>query len=148
MTLWDGSDFTFELLLLQREQMILEHEQQMRKQKLELQARESERLLEYERLKCHERSREQHSLFQMRQTHVDVARELISLCNRWCTAVGVKTFQELFDLVVLEQFKNITTKRITTYINEHQIKTAAQVAGLADEFILTRKSFRDTSQHD
>uniref|UniRef100_A0A674PKP9 SCAN box domain-containing protein n=1 Tax=Takifugu rubripes TaxID=31033 RepID=A0A674PKP9_TAKRU len=42
-----------------------------------------------------------------KQTHVDVARELISLCNRWCTAVGVKTFQELFDLVVLEQFKNI-----------------------------------------
>uniref|UniRef100_A0A674PAM1 Gypsy retrotransposon integrase-like protein 1 n=1 Tax=Takifugu rubripes TaxID=31033 RepID=A0A674PAM1_TAKRU len=241
MTLWDGSDLTFEqrkeLLLLQREQMILEHEQQMRKQKLELQARESERLLEYERLKCQERSREQHSLFQMvkflpnfnerdpdvffslfehvladrgwtdadkvlllqkvlvgkgqeafvalspseklsyqcvkaavlkayelipehyrqrfrtwkkteKQTHVDVARELISLCNRWCTAVGVKTFQELFDLVVLEQFKNIVPERIATHINEHQIKTAAQAAVLADEFVLTHKSFRDTSQRD
>uniref|UniRef100_A0A674MSI3 SCAN box domain-containing protein n=1 Tax=Takifugu rubripes TaxID=31033 RepID=A0A674MSI3_TAKRU len=83
-----------------------------------------------------------------KQTHVDVARELISLCNRWCTAVGVKTFQELFDLVVLEQFKNIVPERIATYINEHQIKTAAQAAVLADEFVLTHKSFRDTSQRD
>jgi len=41
---------------------------------------------------------------------------------------------------VLEQFKDIVPDRIATYINEHKVKTAADAAVLADEFVLTHKS--------
>ena len=74
-----------------------------------------------------------------REAHTELARELNSLFTRWCAAEGVKTFEGLCDLVVLEQFKNIIPDRLTTYINEHKVKTAAEAAVLADEFVLTHK---------
>ncbi len=51
-----------------------------------------------------------------RQTHVEVARELINHFNRWCTSLEVDSFDRLCDLMVLEQFKNIIPERIATYI--------------------------------
>lgn len=50
--------------------------------------------------------------------HVEVARELSTAFNRWCMASEVTTFEELTDLIVLEQFKNSVPARIATYINE------------------------------
>lgn len=41
----------------------------------------------------------------------------------------------LCDLVVLEQFKNSLPSHITTYINEHKIKTAFEAAKSADEYV-------------
>ncbi|KAL0150446.1 hypothetical protein M9458_054263 [Cirrhinus mrigala] len=75
-----------------------------------------------------------------RQTHVEVARELTNHFNRWCTSLGVSSFDSLCDLVILEQFKNIIPERIATYINEQKVKTAAEAAVLADEFVLIHKN--------
>ncbi|XP_030229035.1 uncharacterized protein si:ch73-60h1.1 isoform X1 [Gadus morhua] len=85
-----------------------------------------------------------------RQTHSEVARELASLFNRWLTAEGVVEFDGLRNLVMLEQFKNVVPERIVTYLNEHNVKTAAEAAVLADGYVLTHKNHlayvRDYSQ--
>ncbi|KAK0153503.1 Retrovirus-related Pol polyprotein from transposon 412 [Merluccius polli] len=73
------------------------------------------------------------------QTHTEVARELSSFFNRWLAAEGVETFDALRDLLILEQFKNILPERITVYVNEHEVKTVAEAAVLADGFVLTHK---------
>lgn len=36
----------------------------------------------------------------------------------WCAASNVSTFEELCDLVLLEQFRNIVTDNVATYIND------------------------------
>ena len=66
----------------------------------------------------------------------------MSYFNRWCSSVNVTTFEQLCDLVVLEQFKNIVPERLATFISEHKIKTASEAAVLADKYILTHKSKR------
>lgn len=75
-----------------------------------------------------------------RQTHVEVGRELTAHFDRWCAASNVSTFEELRDLILLEQFRNIVTDNIATYINENKPGTVAEAAVLADEFILTHRS--------
>ena len=71
--------------------------------------------------------------------HTEVARDLVSYFVRWCSAVNVKTFEQLGDLVVLEQFKNIVPEHLATFINEHKVKTATEAAILSDEYALTHK---------
>ncbi|KAL2087168.1 hypothetical protein ACEWY4_018227 [Coilia grayii] len=74
-----------------------------------------------------------------RQLYTEFVRELTTLFNRWCTAEGVHTFKSLCDLFLLEQFKNTIPDRIATYITERKVKTAAEAAVLADEFVLIHK---------
>lgn len=74
-----------------------------------------------------------------KQTHVEFARELVLYFNRWCSSAGVKTFDQLCDLVVLEQFKQSVPETVATYINEHKVKSPNEAAVLADEYVLTRK---------
>lgn len=40
-----------------------------------------------------------------RQTHVEFAQDLVVQFSRWCSASNVESFEELCNLVVLEQFK-------------------------------------------
>ncbi|XP_050923269.1 uncharacterized protein LOC127139346, partial [Lates calcarifer] len=74
-----------------------------------------------------------------RQTHMEFARELVTHFNRWCTSLGVHTYEALCDLVVLEQFKNSLPSNIATFVAEHKVKTAAEAAALADEYVLTHR---------
>ena len=73
------------------------------------------------------------------QTYSEVARDLVSYFVRWCSAVNVKTFEQLGELVVLEQFKNIVPEHLAIFINDHKVKTAAEAAILSDEYALTHK---------
>uniref|UniRef100_A0A674APU8 SCAN box domain-containing protein n=1 Tax=Salmo trutta TaxID=8032 RepID=A0A674APU8_SALTR len=75
-----------------------------------------------------------------KHTHVEFARKLSSQFNRWCSASAVMTFQGLCDLIMLEQFKDTIPDYIATYINERKVKTVAEAAVLADEYVLTHKS--------
>lgn len=81
------------------------------------------------------------------QTHTEVAREITSFFNRWCSSTGVNNFETLCNLVVLEQFKNIVPERLAIYINEHKVKTAAEAAVLADEYVLTHRGRMDHARH-
>lgn len=50
------------------------------------------------------------------------------------------TYDNLCNLIVLEQFKNSVPHHIAVHINESKVKTAAAAAVLADEYMLTRAS--------
>lgn len=69
---------------------------------------------------------------------MEFARDLVTHFNRWCSASEVKDFNDLSDLMVLEQFKNSVPERIAMYICEKKVKTAAEAAALA-EYLLTHR---------
>ncbi len=51
-------------------------------------------------------------------------------------ASEVTTFEELSNLIVLEQFKKSVPACIATYINEQKAYTAAKAAELAGDYVL------------
>ena len=71
----------------------------------------------------------------VKQTHVDFERELDIHFDRWCSASSVVSFEELRNLVVLEQFKQSLPDYISTYINERKVKTPKEAAVLADDIV-------------
>lgn len=78
------------------------------------------------------------------QTYVEFARDLTTHFKRWLTALDVTGFDDLCDLVILEQFKNVLPGRLVTHINDREVTTAAEAAVAADEFVLLHKgSFRE-----
>ena len=54
----------------------------------------------------------------------------------------VATFDDLCDLIILEQFKNMLPGRIATHINEKKVTTAAEAVVSAD-VLLHKSSFRE-----
>jgi len=74
-----------------------------------------------------------------RQSHVEFARDLVTLFGRWCSASEVATFDAVCDMIVLEKFKQSIPSHIAVYISEHKVKTAAKAAVLADEYVLTHR---------
>lgn len=50
--------------------------------------------------------------------------------------------------IVLERFKNAVPERISTYLNEQQVKTLSEAAALADQYIFPHCSdWRDTHSY-
>lgn len=74
------------------------------------------------------------------QTFVEFAREKERLFDRRCVSLGVAEFEQLRDLVILEEFKNCLPDSIATYINEQKVTQVSKAAVLADEFVLTHKN--------
>lgn len=72
-----------------------------------------------------------------KQTNVEFARDLLCHFNRWCSAVDVASFDDLRELIVLEQFKNSIPQCIATYVTEQKATTVLKAAELADDFALT-----------
>ncbi|XP_057193623.1 uncharacterized protein LOC130556536 [Triplophysa rosa] len=73
-----------------------------------------------------------------RQTCVEFVREIQTHFNRWCSASDIKTFDELKELIVLEQFKNSIPARTATFVAEGTSRTAYAI--LADEYALIHKN--------
>ena len=76
---------------------------------------------------------------QDKQSHVEFVRDLTTQFSRWCSSSEVQDFEQLFNLVVLEQFKNTVPVNVATYINESKVKTPAEAAVLADEYVLLHR---------
>lgn len=77
-----------------------------------------------------------------KQTHLEFVRDLTAHFTCWCSALKVDTFEQLCDLIVLEQFKNSIPENVATYVGDHKVTTAAAGAALADDYVLThRRSF-------
>lgn len=76
-----------------------------------------------------------------RQTHVEFVNELSTHFKRWCTAGGITTFEQLSDLIILEQFKNTLPGRVVTFLNEREPEGVVKAAELADDFVLTHRIF-------
>ena len=57
-----------------------------------------------------------------KQSHLEFARDLTTNFNRWCNASEVETFEDLCDLMILEQFKNSVPPHVATYISEQKAR--------------------------
>ncbi|CAJ1087102.1 uncharacterized protein LOC117532417 [Xyrichtys novacula] len=80
------------------------------------------------------------------QTYVEFVRDLSTHFKRWLSALDVSTFDNLCDLMILEQLKNCLPERIAKYITEQKVTTAAAAAVSADEYaLLHRNNFRERS---
>uniref|UniRef100_A0A8C6T4W0 CCHC-type domain-containing protein n=1 Tax=Neogobius melanostomus TaxID=47308 RepID=A0A8C6T4W0_9GOBI len=75
------------------------------------------------------------------QSYVEFGREKTALFDRWCAAQNVKTFDQLRDIILMEEFKNCLSERIATYINEQKTMNVSDAAVLADEYVLTHKEY-------
>ena len=73
------------------------------------------------------------------QTYVEFVRDLTTHFKRWLAALDISTFDELCELVILEQFKNTLPGLIAIYINEQKVASAAEAALAADEYVLLHK---------
>ncbi|XP_056441423.1 uncharacterized protein LOC130378840 [Gadus chalcogrammus] len=83
-------------------------------------------------------------------TFSEFGREKEALFDRWCHASKVAVFEQLRELILLEEFKNCLSDRLATYINEQKALTLAAATVFADEYVLThRDSFERTpvSEH-
>lgn len=74
------------------------------------------------------------------QTYVEYAREKSVLFDKWCQASKVQTFDNLRELMLMEEFKNRLPEKIVIYLNEQKTTSLADAAVLADEFALTHKN--------
>ena len=84
---------------------------------------------------------------QDKQSHVEFVRDLSTQFSRWCSSSEVHNFEQLFNLVILEQFKNTVPVNVATYITENKVKTPAEAAVLADEYVLLhRNSYSSTEK--
>jgi hypothetical protein len=74
------------------------------------------------------------------QTHVEFAREKEQLFDRWCLAKKVEQdYQNLKQMILIEEFKNCVHNDVKTCLDEHQIETLENAARAADEYSLTHK---------
>ncbi|XP_034095926.1 uncharacterized protein LOC117562195 isoform X1 [Gymnodraco acuticeps] len=73
------------------------------------------------------------------QTYVELVRELMMKFNRWVTASEVVHLNDLRELFLLEQLKDILPERVATYLNENKVKNVTDAGVLADEYTLTHK---------
>ncbi|KAJ8348577.1 hypothetical protein SKAU_G00271660 [Synaphobranchus kaupii] len=84
-----------------------------------------------------------------RQTFVEFAREKENVFDRWCVAQGTKTFEQLRDLIIMEEFRNCVPERVAIYLNEQRVTQIGAI--VADAFTITHRGvFRDKSppRHD
>ncbi|KAF7711489.1 hypothetical protein HF521_000500, partial [Silurus meridionalis] len=72
------------------------------------------------------------------QTYVEFAREKTTLLDKWCSASGVRNFNQL-KLILLEEFKSCLHEQLVVHLNEQKIDTLAKAAIFADKFVLTHK---------
>lgn len=74
------------------------------------------------------------------QTFGEFAREKTVLFDKWCAASRVTTFEQLRELLLLEDFKSCVSENIVVYLNEQKVLSLTDAAVLADEFVLTHKT--------
>ena len=82
-----------------------------------------------------------------KQSYLEFSRELVINFNRWRIAAGGDTCKSLCELMMLEQFKNAIPNRIATYVTEQQVKTVAEAAALADQYVLTHREWSPRNNH-
>ena len=77
---------------------------------------------------------------QIGQTHVEFAREKENLFDRWCMSKHVDNeFDNLKQLVLLEEFKRCVITDIRTHLDEQNVKDLENAAVMADDYALTHK---------
>lgn len=73
------------------------------------------------------------------QSFSELARDLRIQFDRWCSSSHADTYEALYELMLLEQFKNTLSEEVAVFITERNIKTAEEASFLADEYVRTHK---------
>ncbi|KAI2655642.1 Transposon Ty3-I Gag-Pol polyprotein [Labeo rohita] len=74
------------------------------------------------------------------QTFVGFACNKKVLLEKWCAASKTTTFDQLQELILLEDFKNCLPESLVVYLNEQKVNSLSAAAVLADEYMLTHKT--------
>lgn len=74
-----------------------------------------------------------------KQTYWEFASDLAKPFDCWCAALGVNDYEGWRELIVLEQLKNALPEHISNYISDQKVKTVANAAALADEYVLRHR---------
>ena len=75
------------------------------------------------------------------QTYVEFAHEKEVYFDRWCNSKEVGTdFENLRQIVLLEEFKRCVRDDIKTYLDEQIVENLQNAATFADDYALTHKS--------
>ncbi|XP_042211010.1 uncharacterized protein LOC121858586 [Homarus americanus] len=81
------------------------------------------------------------------QSYIEFVYSLSKMCRRWIKSGKVETFEELVELMILEQFKRATPRDIQLYLGERDISNVHKAAALADSYALTHKMHPVKSQN-
>lgn len=82
------------------------------------------------------------------QTFVEFGREKEILFDRWCTSKKVETYDQLRQLVLVEEFKRCVPSDIRTHLDEQHVNDLELASKTADDYALTHKSsFHKSSTH-
>ena len=69
-----------------------------------------------------------------RESHLDLSRKLGVACNRWLKATETYDFEQLRELILLEQFKNCVSRAVEMYLSEQKVTTLQEAARAADAY--------------
>ncbi len=74
-----------------------------------------------------------------KQTFVEFAREKGNLFDKWCCSSKVSTFEQLRELILVEDFKSCLPENIVVHLNEKKVAKLSDAAVITDEFVLTHR---------
>ena len=72
-------------------------------------------------------------------TFIEYAEELTRLFGKWLKASGVKDYESLKNLMLLDQFKFRAPPDLRIYLEEKEVKTLNEAARLADMYSITHR---------
>ncbi|XP_078234983.1 uncharacterized protein LOC144583976 [Pogona vitticeps] len=73
------------------------------------------------------------------QTFTQVGAQLVRLLEKWLSQEGTETFQQLKDLIALEQFYSVLHGELKFHVRERKPKSVAEAAEIADFIYQIRK---------
>ena len=73
------------------------------------------------------------------QTYTGFARQQHDACMKWLRASNITTYDQLVELIRLEQFKISMPKAIQTHLNDARVSTVRDAAEMADHYVLVHK---------
>ncbi|XP_044146655.1 uncharacterized protein LOC122935008 [Bufo gargarizans] len=79
---------------------------------------------------------------QTKDSHTEWAHQLQRAAKGWMEATRVTTMEEMFQLIVMEQFFNGLTTELQNWVRDRKPRTLPEAAKLADEFQDTRRDQR------
>ncbi|XP_076041902.1 uncharacterized protein LOC143025778 [Oratosquilla oratoria] len=79
------------------------------------------------------------------QSYLEYGNSVNRLFNRWLSASGIETYEELKELIALEQYVKGIPPDVRTYLLEKEVSTIDRAATLAENYTLTHKSSKPPS---
>lgn len=76
----------------------------------------------------------------VKQMFVSFARDKKVLLEKWCAASKTTTFEQLQELILLEDFKSCLPDNLVVYLNEQKVNSISAAAVLTDKYTLTHKT--------